>query len=129
MSQNAEDFQYVEGNPIFHSKINALLRFYAVRTGLLASALMPLLILFAGRNNFLQWAMMGLLNLYYVSRVAFKVIVVLFLVHSVCYSLYLETTLKKAEAYICGDLLQCWRSYYFGSRFASIKKSDGTKCF
>ena len=49
------DFQYVEGNPIFHSKINALLRFYAVRTGLLASALMPLLILFAGRNNFLQW--------------------------------------------------------------------------
>lgn len=95
------DFQYVEGNPIFHSKINALLRFYAVRTGLLASALMPLLILFAGRNNFLQWATRWDYSTFIMfHRWLSRIIVVLFLVHSVCYSLYLKQHSKKPEAYI-----------------------------
>ena len=103
------DFQYVEGNPIFHSKINALLRFYAVRTGLLASALMPLLILFAGRNNFLQWATRWDYSTFIMfHRWLSRIIVVLFLVHSVCYSLYLKQHSKSPRRTFIGDLPQCW---------------------
>jgi predicted ferric reductase len=47
--------QYFEGDPIFHHKQQALLRYFAVRCSILTSAMMPLLILFGGRNNFLQW--------------------------------------------------------------------------
>lgn len=46
--------QYVEGDP-FYEKPQALLRYYAVRTGILASYLLPFSVLFAGRNNILQW--------------------------------------------------------------------------
>lgn len=95
------DFQYAENNPLFHSKTNALLRFYGVRSGLLASALMPLLILFAGRNNFLQWMTRWDYSTFVMfHRWISRIIVALSLVHTVCYTLYLKQHSKKPEAYI-----------------------------
>ncbi|EAZ63876.2 ferric reductase (FRE9 FRE5 FRE6 FRE4 FRE7) [Scheffersomyces stipitis CBS 6054] len=49
------NINYVEGDPLFHEKKYAILRYVAVRASILTSSLMPLLILFGGRNNFLQW--------------------------------------------------------------------------
>ncbi|KAF3987613.1 hypothetical protein FT663_04375 [Candidozyma haemuli var. vulneris] len=49
------NIKYVEGDPIFKTKDRALARYYAVRSGVLASYLFPFSILFAGRNNILQW--------------------------------------------------------------------------
>lgn len=45
----------VANDPIYPVKMHALMRYYAVRLGILASYLLPLLVLFAGRNNILQW--------------------------------------------------------------------------
>lgn len=45
----------IPNDPIFSSSRNSLGRQLGVRAGIVASLLMPLLILFGGRNNFLQW--------------------------------------------------------------------------
>lgn len=45
----------VEGDPIFKSSTTAMMKAVAVRTGILATEITPLLMLFGGRNNFLQW--------------------------------------------------------------------------
>ncbi|MDN5811099.1 MAG: ferric reductase-like transmembrane domain-containing protein, partial [Tetragenococcus koreensis] len=47
--------KYVEGGPRSDDKHETLLRLVADRTGIISKIIMPLLILFAGRNNFLQW--------------------------------------------------------------------------
>ncbi|ODV78044.1 ferric reductase transmembrane component [Suhomyces tanzawaensis NRRL Y-17324] len=52
---NAHKITYVEGDPLFDLKRLTLIRYVADRSGIVATILVPLLILFAGRNNFLQW--------------------------------------------------------------------------
>ncbi|KAG2736684.1 hypothetical protein G9P44_000774 [Scheffersomyces stipitis] len=52
---SATRIYYIEGDPLFESRKIAISRYIADRTGILATNLTPLLILFAGRNNFLQW--------------------------------------------------------------------------
>lgn len=46
---------YIEGDPFYAQKGRALGRYVGVRSGILASYLLPLSVLFAGRNNILQW--------------------------------------------------------------------------
>lgn len=50
---NAHYDSYQEGNPVFKTKSEAVSRYVADRTGITATCMIPLLILFAGRNNFL----------------------------------------------------------------------------
>ncbi|KAI3405750.2 hypothetical protein KGF56_001357 [Candida oxycetoniae] len=53
---NAHNMEAIEGDPVFYfSKYKAELRYVADRTGITATMFMPLIFLFAGRNNFLQW--------------------------------------------------------------------------
>lgn len=83
------NIHYVEGDPVFKSKYRALLRFYAVRTSILTSSMMPLLILFGGRNNFLQW----LTRWDYSTFITFhrwisRVLVLMIVIHSLFYTLY-----------------------------------------
>lgn len=51
----AANIRTVPNDPTFTSKSESLGRQIAVRSGIMTSCYMPLLILFAGRNNFLQW--------------------------------------------------------------------------
>lgn len=82
---------YYDGDPLFHHKTSALLRYHAVRTSILASELMPLLILFGGRNNFLQWVTRWDYSTFITfHRWISRVVVILLLIHTVCYSLYLN---------------------------------------
>ena len=95
------NIHYNDGNPLFHHKNNALLRYHAVRTSILASEMMPLLILFGGRNNFLQWVTRWDYSTFITfHRWVSRVIVILVLIHTVCYSLYLRSILTDFEAYI-----------------------------
>lgn len=77
----------VENDPVFSSKPSALFRYMAVRASILASEIMPLLILFGGRNNFLQWLTRWDYSTFitfhrWISRLVFMLIVI----HVACYS-------------------------------------------
>ncbi|RCK66705.1 putative ferric reductase transmembrane component [Candida viswanathii] len=81
--------EYVEGDPIFHTKIDAYLRNYAVRASLMGSSITPLLVLFGGRNNFLQWVTRWDYSTFimfhrWISRLA----VLLFIIHTYCYKIF-----------------------------------------
>ncbi|KAK6458025.1 ferric reductase [Scheffersomyces xylosifermentans] len=89
---------YFEGDPLFHSKKLALLRYVGVRASVLTSSLMPLLILFGGRNNFLQWFTRWDYSTFItLHRWLSRVIFVMVVVHAVCYSLYLRPQYRKGE--------------------------------
>ena len=85
------NISYVEGDPLFHTKGIALLRYYAVRASILSSFLMPLLILFGGRNNFLQWFTRWDYSTFItLHRWVSREIMVMILIHSFNYSLYIH---------------------------------------
>lgn len=81
------DIKAADDDPIFKSKDRALARYYGVRSGVLASYLFPFSILFAGRNNILQW----LTRWEYAAFVTLhrwisRVMMVLLIVHATAYS-------------------------------------------
>ncbi|CAH2354376.1 ferric reductase transmembrane component 4 [[Candida] railenensis] len=88
-----------EGDPIFTDKQNALLRFTADRSGIVATIMMPMLILFAGRNNFLQW----ITGINFATFITYhkwmaRVIFILVMIHSACYStIYVKGKTLKEE--------------------------------
>lgn len=51
----AQGVYYNDGNPVYPIKSQAITSYIGNNTGIVATSLLPLLILFAGRNNFLQW--------------------------------------------------------------------------
>ncbi|CAK7894701.1 ferric/cupric reductase transmembrane component 1 [[Candida] anglica] len=85
------DIRYYENDIIFNSKQQAILRAYAVRTSAIASNLMPLLILFGGRNNFLQWLTRWDYSTYITfHRWISRIVVLLIVAHAILYSFYLK---------------------------------------
>ncbi|KAK9468846.1 ferric reductase NAD binding domain-containing protein [Lipomyces arxii] len=48
------DYDFVENNPNYNTWSIQVIRFYVDRTGILATAVMPVLLLFGGRNNILM---------------------------------------------------------------------------
>lgn len=106
------EIRYVENDPIFKRKDRALGRYYAVRSGVLASYLFPFSILFAGRNNILQW----LTRWEYAAFVTLhrwisRIMMVLLIIHAVCYSYVIREKpnfeiepylIWGAVAYTCG---------------------------
>lgn len=89
--------KYVEGDPIFPSKLRAYARYYAVRTGILASWLLPFCVVFAGRNNILQWAVRWEYAAFVtLHRWISRVIVLLIAVHACGYT-YMLYSLRHAR--------------------------------
>lgn len=83
----AAGIKFVENDPIFFTQRAALVRFTADRTGIVVTVIMPLLILFAGRNNFLQWLTRWNFATFiafhrWVARAAF----ILVIVHASCFT-------------------------------------------
>ena len=81
------NIRYVENDPVFETRRLAIVRYVADRTGIVVSVNMPLLILFAGRNNFLQW----LTRWDFATFVAFhrwvaRVIFILVVIHAFCFT-------------------------------------------
>lgn len=91
----------VENDPIFPSSTMALLRYYSVRSGIIATYILPLSFLFAGRNNILQ----GFTGWTYSTFITFhrwtsRIMVLLILVHSVGYGALLHKHTAAPKAYI-----------------------------
>ncbi|RLV96177.1 putative ferric reductase transmembrane component [Spathaspora sp. JA1] len=87
---NAVNIQAIEDEPIFRSKYIAELRFVGDRTGIIATVMMPLLFLFGGRNNFLQWVCgMNYKTFLCYHRHIARVMVMLVVIHSVTYTILL----------------------------------------
>lgn len=96
---------YVDNDPIFSSKKMALLRYTADKTGIVVSCIMPLLILFAGRNNFLQW----LTRWDFATFIAFhrwvaRYVFIMVLIHACCFTAtfvqYHDYAEEIAETYV-----------------------------
>lgn len=94
---NGVGIRFQKDDPIFtEGRRMALLRYTADRTGITTGFIVPLLILFAGRNNFLQWFTKWNYATFltyhrWVSRVA----VTLVIVHSVCFSITFGSTYRE----------------------------------
>lgn len=98
-----KNIHYYDNDPIFQDKRRALLRYFAVRCSILGSNMMPLLILFGGRNNFLQWVTRWDYSTFitfhrWVSRIVF----VMFFAHGLFYFLYMIDPIKQttSKAYL-----------------------------
>ncbi|KAK6453625.1 FAD-binding domain-containing protein [Scheffersomyces xylosifermentans] len=86
----AVNIYYVDEDPVFEGKRIAIMRYVADRTGITATIIMPLLILFAGRNNFLQWLTGWNFATFIVfHRWVARVDFILVVVHAVCFSIAL----------------------------------------
>ncbi|KAI5963330.1 uncharacterized protein KGF55_003122 [Candida pseudojiufengensis] len=96
------NISYTEGDPLFHTKRNALLRYYAVRASILSSTMMPLLILFGGRNNFLQWITKWDYSTFItLHRWISRIIMILIIIHAFNYSAYMKSIKKTTiEPYL-----------------------------
>lgn len=86
---NAAEIKSIDNDPIFKLKTLALIRFTAVRTGVLSTVLIPLLLLFGGRNNFLMW----LTRWKYSTFMAYhrwigRWVVLMAFLHTLCYTKY-----------------------------------------
>ncbi|EGW35468.1 uncharacterized protein SPAPADRAFT_48458 [Spathaspora passalidarum NRRL Y-27907] len=80
----------VANDPIYGSAYMAEIRYSADRTGIVATFMMPLLFLFAGRNNFLQWVTGINYSTFlcyhrHIARIMFMLVVI----HSVNYTILL----------------------------------------
>ena len=86
---NALNIEALDNDPRFNgSRYKAEIRYVADRTGITATMFMPLIFLFAGRNNFLQWVTrwnFGTFITYHrhTSRVMFMLVVI----HAVCFTI------------------------------------------
>ncbi|KAK6204396.1 ferric reductase [Scheffersomyces amazonensis] len=83
------DISAADNDPLFPSKTKSIARMLAVRASILTSSSMPLMILFGGRNNFLQW----LTRWDYATFIALhrwtsRVIFILVLGHAIGYTIY-----------------------------------------
>lgn len=98
--------KYVPQDTIFSSKLAAYMRYYSVRTGILASSLLPLSILFAGRNNVLQWITRWEYSTFVMfHRWISRVMVLLLVVHSIGYSRHILFPVTHIKTYVLFGIL------------------------
>lgn len=99
----AVDIPFVEGQTIYPTKQIYVTRFVADRTGIVCSMLTPLFILFAGRNNIVQfftgWKSSTLFSYH---RWIARMVVIMAFTHALCFTYmylwekYYETAMKEA---------------------------------
>ncbi|KAJ8142070.1 hypothetical protein OY671_004768 [Metschnikowia pulcherrima] len=119
---NAVNIYKVKENTVFKSDVAAFNRYVADRTGIICVLVMPLMILFGGRNNILMW----ITRWKFATCMAYhrwigRFVVLLAFIHSVCFwrtfQLAHEVAEESAETYVvwgivatfCGVLI-CFQS-------------------
>ncbi|GEQ70982.1 hypothetical protein JCM33374_g4663 [Metschnikowia sp. JCM 33374] len=92
---------FVPEDPIFGFKRAAYMRYFAVRSGIIASSLLPFSVLFAGRNNVLQWITRWEYSTFVMfHRWISRVMVLLLLVHSIGYIHHIRFPLVNTRTYV-----------------------------
>ncbi|CAI5756512.1 unnamed protein product [Candida verbasci] len=89
----------IQGDALYTAKYMAEIRYVADRSGIIATIEMPLIFLFAGRNNFLQW----LTGFNYSTFVGFhrhtaRIMFMLVVIHAVCFTINFGSYYKTALA-------------------------------
>lgn len=122
---NATQIYYVKHDPLMGLRKEALNRYVADRTGIVCTVITPLLVLFGGRNNFVQlltrWKFSTVLVFH---RWIARLVVLMAFIHSVCYTILLidegDYAVSMAENYLvwgvvsttCGALM-CFQGLLF----------------
>lgn len=99
---NAVEMEAMEDDPLMDSKYRAETRYVGDRTGITGTMFMPLIFLFAGRNNFLQWLTRWNYSTFMTfHRHVSRVCVILIIVHSFAYTALLadQFAFRAAEPY------------------------------
>lgn len=85
----------VPGNPQFTNKTGELARLIGDRTGITVNFIVPLLILFAGRNNFLQWVTRwNFATFITYHRWVSRIVILLVIAHAITFSVQDKIALK-----------------------------------
>lgn len=122
---NATEIYYVKNDPLFDTRLQAINRFVGDRTGIICTVLTPLLVLFGGRNNFVQlltrWKYSTVMVYH---RWIARLVVLMAFIHSLCYTVLFiqrsDYSESMAENYLiwgvvattCGALL-CFQGLLF----------------
>ena len=72
----------LDNDPVFYSKYKAQIRYCADRTGITATIVMPLVFLYAGRNNFAMVNWLAISNLCCLHRHTARVMFYLVVIHA-----------------------------------------------
>lgn len=98
----AANIEFMPGDPQFTTRVEVHERYLADRTGIIATICVPMLILFGGRNNFLQWLTgMNFASFITIHRWISRMFLVMVVIHSILYSVMFsaEYTTEMAERY------------------------------
>lgn len=100
----AVEIYYVKGDQIFLTKEEGLTRYISDRTGIVCTILTPLLLLFGGRNNFLQWVTRWKFStMITYHRWIARMVVAMAFIHSVGY-----TWMYVTEGYYAEEMKEEW---------------------
>lgn len=100
----AVEIYFVSGDPIFIVKEQALTRYISDRTAIICTLLTPLLLLFGGRNNFLQWVTRWKFStMIAYHRWIARMVVAMAFIHSVGY-----TWMYVTEGYYVEEMEEEW---------------------
>ena len=128
---NAMNLKGMDGDVVFESKYQAEIRYVADRTGITATMMMPLVFLYAGRNNFLQW----LVGWNYSTFVAYhrhtaRIMFMLVVIHAVCFTIafgsYYASATKEnylrwgIVACVCGGLIMVQGMLYLRRKWYEL---------
>lgn len=99
-------YEYISTDKLFALPTQAILKYVADRTGILATFVMPLMVAFAGRNNPLQ----SICRCSYASFLSYhrwiaRVVVAQIAVHSIAYCLYYGVSSKNKKGYMIAGVV------------------------
>lgn len=102
---NAAEMTYIPDDPIFDTKTLALLDYVGNRTAIVCTLLIPILLLFGGRNNFLMWLTRWKYSTFVTyHRWVGRWVVLMAFIHSICFTKYFiledEYAEEMAETYL-----------------------------
>lgn len=128
---NAINLKAPKEDAMFESRYRAEMRYVGDRTGITATMMMPLVFLYAGRNNLLQWLVgwdYSTFVMYHrhTARIMFALVVI----HAVCYTILFGSNYSwrvKAKylkwgivATICGGLIMVQGMLYLRRRWYEV---------
>lgn len=128
---HAMNSQAIHGDPVFGSKYDAEMRYVSDRSGITATLMMPLVFLYAGRNNFLQWLVQWDYSTFMAyHRHTARVMFALAVIHSVGYTIIVKDYYAEdaAETYFfwgiiattVGGLIMIQGFFYLRRRWYEI---------
>ena len=128
---HAINMEALDNDPVFDSKYNAQIRYCADRTGITATIVMPLVFLYAGRNNFLQWLTGWQYQTFvayhrHTARVMFYLVVIHAVLFTVALADYYSTDVKETYliwgiiATIAGGIILVQAMLFFRRRWYEI---------